>query len=66
MRIIMTNIFVIIVLFFVAPLLGPSIREGGWGGKALSTLLVVGESYRIFVGKLECPAGLETLTAVFL
>jgi hypothetical protein len=35
----------------------------GWGEKALSTLVVVGESCRMFLRKLECTAGLQTLTA---
>jgi len=56
-------LFLIIFLSFVAPELGPSIREGGWDERALSTLIVVGESCRVFLRKLECTADLETLTA---
>jgi hypothetical protein len=43
--------FLTIVLFFIASLLGPSIRECGWGGKALGTLLVVGESRKVWESK---------------
>ena len=62
----MINVYLISVLFLIAPLLGHSIRESGWGGKTLSTLLVVGESRGIFVGKQECTASLETLIEALL
>jgi hypothetical protein len=58
--------FLIIVLFFVAPLLGLSILEGGSDGKSLSTLLGVGQSCRIFVRKLACTAGFEALATTLL